>query len=62
MAKKATPKAPSKMKAVKEKMTKSQMIAALSDDSGLSKKEVSSVLGSLERLIEASIGKRGAGE
>jgi len=62
MAKKATPKAPSKMKAVKEKMTKSQMIEALSDDSGLSKKEVSSVLGSLERLIEASIGKRGAGE
>ena len=62
MAKKATPKAPSKMKAVKEKMTKSQMISALSDDSGLSKKEVSSVLGSLARLIEASIGKRGAGE
>jgi hypothetical protein len=62
MAKKATPKAPSKMKAVKEKMTKSQMIEALSGDSGLSKKEVSSVLGSLERLIEASIGKRAAGE
>lgn len=62
MAKKATPKAPAKMKAVKDKMTKSQMIAALADDSGLSKKEVTAVLGSLERLIEASIGKRAAGE
>jgi nucleoid DNA-binding protein len=62
MAKKATPKAPAKMKAVKEKMTKSQMIVALADDSGLSKKEVTSVMGSLERLIEASIGKRAAGE
>jgi nucleoid DNA-binding protein len=62
MAKKAAPKAPAKMKAVKEKMTKSQMIATLADDSGLSKKEVTSVMGSLERLIEASIGKRAAGE
>ena len=47
MAKKAAPKAPAKMKAVKEKMTKSQMIATLADDSGLSKKEVTSVMGSL---------------
>ena len=52
MANKAAPKAPAKMKAVKEKMTKSQMIATLADDSGLSKKEVTSVMGSLERLIE----------
>ena len=37
-------------------------MAALSGDSGVSRMAVSSVLGSLERLIEASIGKRAAGE
>ncbi len=62
MAKKASPKAPAKMKAIKEKMTKSQMISVLSGDSGLSKKEVSAVLGSLEKVMEASLGKRALGE
>ncbi len=59
-AKKAAPvkKAP----AIKDKMTKSQIVASISDSTGLSKKEVGAVMGELETLIERSIKKRGAGE
>ena len=68
MAKKAAAKkssaskAPARIKPVKQKLNKSQMLAILSDNSGVSKKEVSAVLTSLEKLIEASISKGAAGE
>ena len=73
--KKAAKKAPAKKKAVakkaapvkkapalKDKLTKSQIVASISDSTGLSKKEVGSVLGELETLIERSIKKRSIGE
>lgn len=68
MAKKASAKkssaskAPARIKAVKQKLNKSQMLAMLSDNSGVSKKDVSAVLTSLEQLIAASIGKGAVGE
>ena len=62
MAKKKPVKPPAKIKAVKEKMTKSQILSALAKDSSVSKKEVIAVMRSLERLIEANISKRAVGE
>ena len=51
-----------KMKPVKSKLSKSQVFEALAEDSGMAKSEVKKVLGSLERLIEASICERGYGQ
>tara|TARA_A100000164_G_C21414837_1_gene543868 strand:- start:136 stop:507 length:372 start_codon:yes stop_codon:yes gene_type:complete len=51
-----------KMKPVKSKLSKSQVIEALAEDSGMAKSEVKKVWGSLERLIEASICERGYGQ
>ena len=68
MGKKKTDKQPKKsakaekMKPVKTKLTKSQVLEALAEDSGMSKSEVKKVWGSLERLIEASICDEGYGE
>ncbi len=61
VAKKAAAPA-KKATALKEKLTKSQIVASISDSTGLSKKEVGSVLGELETLIERSIKKRSVGE
>ncbi len=59
-AKKAAPvkKAP----ALKDKMTKSQIVASLADSTDLSKKQVNAVLDELNTLIERSIKKRSVGE
>jgi nucleoid DNA-binding protein len=51
-----------KMKPVKTKLTKSQMFELLADDSGVAKSDVKKVWGALERVIEASISKRGSGQ
>tara|TARA_B100001093_G_C26286693_1_gene783522 strand:- start:249 stop:620 length:372 start_codon:yes stop_codon:yes gene_type:complete len=51
-----------KMKPVKTKLSKSQVLEALTEDSGVSKLEVKKMLGSLERLIEASICDQGYGQ
>tara|TARA_B100001057_G_scaffold482291_1_gene557401 strand:- start:29 stop:400 length:372 start_codon:yes stop_codon:yes gene_type:complete len=51
-----------KMKPVQSKLSKSQVFEALAEDSGMAKSEVKKVLGSLERLIEASICERGYGQ
>ena len=51
-----------KLKPVKSKLSKSQVFEALAEDSGMAKSEVKKVLGSLERLIEASICERGYGQ
>lgn len=45
----------------KKAMSKSELLAALSEKSGLGKKEVAAVLDGLEGLIGESIGKKGAG-
>ena len=68
MGKKKTDKRPKKaakakkMKPVKTKLSKSQVLEALAEDSGMSKSEVKKVWGSLERLIEASICDQGHGQ
>jgi nucleoid DNA-binding protein len=54
-AKKAAP-------AIKTKMTKSQILASIAESTGLTKKQVGSVLDEMDSLIERSIKKRGIGE
>ena len=73
-AKKATPKkakakkvttkvAPAKkMTAVKEPMTKAVMISEIADNTGLNKKQVTSVIDELAVLIERHIKKRSPGK
>ena len=64
VAAKAAPaaKVPAKAKAIAEKMTKTQIVGAIADTTGLTKKQVGDVMGELENLIEGSIKKRGVGE
>ncbi len=47
---------------IKEKYTKSQILAELSDKSGLSKKEIGTVLEGLSDIIERHIKKKAVGE
>jgi len=70
-AKKAAKKAPAKKAAapakkaapaLKDKMTKTQMLATISENTGLTKKQVGDVMAELETLIERSIKKRAVGE
>ena len=61
-AKAPAKKAPVKVKAIQEKMTKTQIIGNIADSTGLSKKQVTDVIGELESLIEGSIKKRAIGE
>ena len=61
-AKKAAPKAAPAVKAIKTKMTKTQIVGSIADTTGLSKKQVGEVFGALENLIEGSIKSRSAGE
>ena len=51
-----------KMKPIKTKLTKSKMFELLAEDSGVAKSDVKKVWGSLERVMEASISKRGSGQ
>ena len=68
--KKAARKAPARKKAapkkaapaIRDKMTKSQILGSIADSTGLTKKQVGSVMEELETLIERSIKKRSAGE
>lgn len=64
--KKAAPKkstaAAATAKPIATKQTKTQIINAISEDTGLSKKDVSAVFGSLSKLIEGHMKKRGSGE
>jgi len=59
----AVKKAPvKKAAAITDKMTKSQIVATLSESSELSKKQVNAVLDGLNDLIERSIKKKAVGE
>ena len=58
----AAVKAPKRPSAISEKMTKSAMLASLSESTSLTKNQVGSVLDELEVLIERSVRKRGVGE
>jgi nucleoid DNA-binding protein len=61
--KKSTKQAPAKKtSAIQEKFTKTSILNTISDDTGLSKKQVGAVLDGLTDLIERHLKKRGAGE
>ena len=60
-AKKAAAAAPA-VKAITTKQTKTQIIAALADNTGLSKKDIGNVFAALGDMIEAHMKKRGSGE
>ncbi|MAZ88441.1 MAG: integration host factor [Cellvibrionaceae bacterium] len=60
-AKKAAP-VEKKIKAVKERYTKTQMLTQISENTELSKKQVQSVLDELSDMIEGHIKKRAVGE
>jgi len=51
-----------KATALKDKLTKTQIVGTIAENTGLSKKQVSDVMGELEMLIERSIKKRSVGE
>lgn len=67
-AKKAAPAkkaaAPAKKVAplIKDKLTKTQIVATIAESTSLSKKQVGDVLGELESLMERSLKKRAVGE
>lgn len=50
------------LKAIATKQTKAQIVSAIADDTGLSKKEVVAVIGSLGTLAKRHLIKRGSGE
>ena len=45
-----------------KRLTKAQIMAELSDKSGVSKKDVQTVLGELLNLVERELGEQGPGE
>ncbi|MDP5052215.1 MAG: HU family DNA-binding protein, partial [Congregibacter sp.] len=61
-AKKAAAPAKKPAPALKEKMTKTQVLASIAESTGLSKKQVGDVMVELESLIERSVKKRAVGE
>lgn len=48
--------------AIRDPMSKSQLVAALSESTGVSKQDVNAVLGELGNLVERHIKKRSAGQ
>ena len=64
VAKKAAPKAApvKKATAIKQKMTKSQIVASVAESTGLTKKQIGSVMDEIHTLMERSIKKRSVGE
>lgn len=50
------------VKAISDKMTKTQIVAQIAENTGLTKKQVDDVFGQIENLIHGSIKKRGVGE
>jgi nucleoid DNA-binding protein len=61
VAAKKTVAAP-RLKAIATKQTKTQIISAIAEETGLSKKEISDVFGSLDSLISRHMMRRGSGE
>jgi len=52
---------PNQQKAAKKPLTKTQLLSAVADDSGMTKDNVATVFDSLETVIRKQIGKNGAG-
>ena len=61
VAKKAAAAAPA-VKAITQKQTKTQIITALAENTGLSKKDIAGVMSALGNMIEGHMKKRGSGE
>lgn len=59
---KAVPAKKKKATAIKEPMTKTQLVTELSENTELSKKEVQTVLDELANIIDRHVTKRGAGQ
>lgn len=59
-AKKAA--APAKPKAIADKQTKTQILQAIAEETGLSRKQVGDVFNSLGGLVKGHMTKRGSGE
>ena len=57
----ATASSNSRVKAISEPMTKTQIIAQISDNTGLTKKDVNQVFDELSNIMEGHLKKRGAG-
>ena len=51
-----------KTTAIKEKQTKTQILSAIAEETGLSKKEVQAVLGATKALAARHLAKNGSGE
>ncbi|MFK0574096.1 HU family DNA-binding protein [Endozoicomonas sp.] len=51
-----------KASAIKDKYSKTQMLAEISENTGLSRKQVGAVMDELGELVERHIKKRGCGE
>ncbi len=60
--KKAVTAAAPKLTAITARQTKTQIVQAIVDDTGLAKKDVAAVFGSLGSLIQRHMKKRGSGE
>jgi len=58
----ATAAAPKRKKSITTKQTKTQIIQAIVEDTGLTKKQVDSVFNSLGELIQRNMQRRGSGE
>ena len=58
----ATASTTRRVKAIADPMTKSQIIAQISDSTGLTKKDVNSVFDELTDIMEGHLKKRGAGQ
>ena len=59
-AKKAAPV--KKLPAIRDKMTKAQVIDSIAEDTGMSKKDVAAVFGSLGDLVTRHMKRNGSGE
>ena len=59
--KKAAAAKPAAPKPIKEALTKSGLVAHLSESSGVAARDVRAVLASLEGAVQASVSKKGAG-
>jgi nucleoid DNA-binding protein len=51
-----------RLKAIATKQTKTQIISTIAEETGLSKKEITTVFGSLDSLITRHMQRRGSGE
>ncbi len=60
--KKAAPKAAAPVKAITTKQTKTQIVAAIADATGLSKKDVGAVFTTMAGMVEGHMKRNGSGE